>query len=495
MKWRLCIWLMFGIQSLSAATAIYTVSSRNSVTQEGIVPIASFAEYQQDGSSKNRLTGGSLATLVLYGYDGFLVESITLSMHSNKSSGAGWLNMKVADNSVWVINENPFNSNDWFGAWSSEYVDIVHEFNPQISIEPKQLIRISIFATENSLYINSFTINYRPAPIECYTVGFSSASGNRITSIRETSPGSGIVLPKVNSRNGWYGLGWTEQKIVSSTEQPSYRRAGEMFYPKHNTVLYALYSNLPSGTGDNGVAQQTSILTGEYAIGSSRINALMQGAAKGNRITAYQASTTTKNADSLYVLLCNEVPEDCYYSLEVEDDSTVYIYNIATDSYISPPSDGSAQFSTGTLPWQYRELPDHTFVFYRSYKTSYGTGYRVLHGHEGDTPNTFDQLMFSAKTFNPELFTDRGLILFNIEPTEITERIYSSYPVAQSTETYEIQAIHAEGMILRNPEGEQIDIYTPSGIHSGSTNGDYSLPCAGLYIVRSAHSTIKIIAR
>lgn len=76
-------------------TVTYTVTSSTSVTMSGDAPEGSSATFvNTHTSNKQRMTAGDSQTYTLSGYDGFTITGITLSMHSNKTSGAGSLSVK-----------------------------------------------------------------------------------------------------------------------------------------------------------------------------------------------------------------------------------------------------------------------------------------------------------------------------------------------------------------------------------------------------------------
>ena len=110
----------------SILTATYTLSSNNTVKQEGEVPAYSNYDFERSSTTgkKGQMTEGNTTHLRLSGWDGCMVRNVRLEMHSNSKSGAGSLKMKVGKKEVWSIEDEPFSSDSWAGKYSSEWVDI-----------------------------------------------------------------------------------------------------------------------------------------------------------------------------------------------------------------------------------------------------------------------------------------------------------------------------------------------------------------------------------
>ena len=133
----------------------YTVASTSSVTVSGDVPNGSSAAYSQTYTTVSQLTSGKSATLTLSNLGGIDVSKITLNMKSNASKGAGSLSYSLNGGETIQIIDGPFNTN-WYSKWSTSYVDIVKD----IDWRGAQDLVITISATQNSLYIQSYTLEY-----------------------------------------------------------------------------------------------------------------------------------------------------------------------------------------------------------------------------------------------------------------------------------------------------------------------------------------------
>ena len=143
------------------ATVVYTVTSTSKVSTGGTAPAGSAAAYTQTYATEKQLTKGNSATLTLSGYDGKTIKAITLSMHSNVSGGQASLSVTSGETSIASIANAAFNTSSWYGSWSTEYVPIsVTLSNDSYSIGTGENVVFSIAAGSNTIYIESYTIEY-----------------------------------------------------------------------------------------------------------------------------------------------------------------------------------------------------------------------------------------------------------------------------------------------------------------------------------------------
>lgn len=138
----------------------YTVLSKNEILPSGEVPIGSQVAFESTYNRRNQLVAGTSATLTLSGVEGIKIRSITLYMHSNKSSGAGSLTVLNGTAPVWTIDNAPFNSPLWNGNYTSDTTSVFHLF--VTPVECANQLQITISASINSLYILRYDIEYEP---------------------------------------------------------------------------------------------------------------------------------------------------------------------------------------------------------------------------------------------------------------------------------------------------------------------------------------------
>ena len=140
-------------------TATYTITSRTAVSTSGTAPNNSSATYTQTYNTVSQMTGGNSTTLTLTGYEGCTITSITLSMKSNSKGGSGNLNVTAGTTTISSIATAPFNAASWAGKWSTAYIDVMPTVTPY-AIQSGETVTLTIAATANSLYIQSYTITY-----------------------------------------------------------------------------------------------------------------------------------------------------------------------------------------------------------------------------------------------------------------------------------------------------------------------------------------------
>lgn len=143
----------------AAATATYTVSTTTAVTKSGTAPKDSSATFKNTYTTKEQLTGGNSMTLTLSGYDGVTITGLTLSMKSNSKGGAGSLTAQAGNTTFASIQDSKFNTTSWNGAWSTSYVNIKPKVT-SCTVGADEDIVIKISASANSIYCQSFTIDY-----------------------------------------------------------------------------------------------------------------------------------------------------------------------------------------------------------------------------------------------------------------------------------------------------------------------------------------------
>lgn len=139
----------------------YTVASTTSVSVSGTAPEGSSANFKNTYTTKEQITSGKSQTYTLSGYKGCIIKSVTLSMKSNTSKGAGTLSLKAGTTTLAEIaaatNFNAWYDNTSFGA---EYRDVhVQLINSTYVIGDENVVLV-LSGTTNSIYCQSITITY-----------------------------------------------------------------------------------------------------------------------------------------------------------------------------------------------------------------------------------------------------------------------------------------------------------------------------------------------
>ena len=176
----LFIALAGGVGSAWGETVTYSVDSKSSVTVSGTAPSGSTVTYSQTYSTSCQATKDNSFTLTLSGWNNYTISNITLSMKSNKSSGAGTLKYSVdgGRNYTVLVNAQPFSNEKWHGSYTQDYVDVSKDVT---IVGSTSNIVIKIEATASSLYCQSYKITYTSTggseAETCATPTFSPAAG------------------------------------------------------------------------------------------------------------------------------------------------------------------------------------------------------------------------------------------------------------------------------------------------------------------------------
>lgn len=146
-------------------TVTYTVASTSSVTSTD-APSGTTATYKSTYTNqKFQLTNGKTMTLTLSGYAGKKITGLKLSMHSNKSGGAGYLDAKIGKKTLASLGSS--NNGVIFKQWydnknyTTNYTNVTAEVTPT-EVNNEDIV-ITIGATANSLFCQSFTLTYENA--------------------------------------------------------------------------------------------------------------------------------------------------------------------------------------------------------------------------------------------------------------------------------------------------------------------------------------------
>lgn len=149
------------VSALAGSAATYTVTTTTSVAITGTTPAGSSAAFVNTASSPFQMTAGNSHTLTLSSYNSIRISAITLSVHSNQAGGAGYFAYSYDDvNYTNIISTSSFDSADWNGAHSTTFVSKTKT----VDILVGGTIYFRMFATENSLYCQSYTFHWDAVP-------------------------------------------------------------------------------------------------------------------------------------------------------------------------------------------------------------------------------------------------------------------------------------------------------------------------------------------
>lgn len=382
------------------------VASSNSVNVSGDVPEGSEVVYSRTGTGqKDRITEGNSVCLQLQGWDGFIVDSVVMQMHSNTAQGAGSLIMRIGERVVWEIPDTDFANVAWYGNFTTRWVDISQRIEEKVGIGED--IDLLIEASKNSLYINSYTIYYHLPERVRYTVQLESGLGER-WALKEDTIGGGVLLPQSIDTLSWHFVGWSEKELMESDICPHVFMAGERYYPKSDCTLWAVYSD------GEGMCATRDVVSGYYVLGSGFWQRCLVGGVHDGCVKTREVSLREDTAGGYEWL--DEVRDEMVYYVDVLTDSTLVLESVKPDERIS--YHGNELADTESV-WLYRMLEDGSLgMYYRD-----GIHYRML--YVGIT-NDSDGVVAFAMRVEPDRMRNNGVLFFPIK-----ERRFTSWPLGK----------------------------------------------------------------
>ena len=368
----------------SILTATYTLSSTTTVEVSGTTPESASHLYARsaDSGQKGQMTAGNATCLTLTGWEGCTIHSLALQMRSNTSSGKGSLSVQIGDNKLWEIHNQSFADSIWNGAYSTDWVSIQRDLFH--AIQEGEDIEIIISATENSLYIHSYTLTYSPAAPKPYTVEFITGLDSVPPAMTQSAIGAPIVLPEWTDTVDWYFLGWSTQEIERADHCPDLLPAGTSFLPTSNTRLWAIY------TDNTHLSATTDYVSGDYII--TQIHPLTEqisGKDMGwalystvqNGEIPLQSLSLPYGEDSIRHLH-SDIATDMIYTISFLSDSTLTIQH--TTSQL-PIGYQARTLSATPAEWHYRLLDDGSLAIYYLHN---GTSYALWLGFGSQATHT-----------------------------------------------------------------------------------------------------------
>ena len=145
-------------------TVKYTVSSTTAVTASGVAPNGSTATFKNTyTNNKEQMTKGNSQTYTLSGFNGCVIKSVTLTMKSNSSAGAGTFSLKAGTTTLASIS-SATTFNKWYDntSYGSSYRDVhVTLTNDSYEIGANENVVIVLTGTTNSIYCQAVEITYQ----------------------------------------------------------------------------------------------------------------------------------------------------------------------------------------------------------------------------------------------------------------------------------------------------------------------------------------------
>lgn len=405
----------------SIFTATYTLNSTISVEPSGTLPAASTYFYERSATTgqKGQMTAGNATRLELKGWDGCTIHSVTLEMHSNAKSGRGSLTAKVGNDTIWAIYNQPFSEEVWAGQYTTEWVTITKDVKHLV--ETDDIIEIIISASENSLYIKSYSISYEPAEPKLYSVSFKTGLDTCPKTLYQSSVDAAIVLPMWQDTANWHFVGWCEKEIEDNQISATVLPAGSTYIPRKNIILWAAYTNAEANmaiedyeSGQYAIAYHSDFTEAISGSGMAMAGGVSDGA------VPVMAVDMVEDEYGVYCMKTH-VLENMLYDVEFDDDSTLTI----THTNKGPIGYSGAKLQSVQTRWQYRVLEDGSIQMYYPYNNSI---YVLYFGYYGDLVSVYSQALNLSK------WTYNAFWLF-----PIMEKEYTSWPLGKDVAVDNIQ--------------------------------------------------------
>jgi hypothetical protein len=143
----------------TSGTITYTNASVSSnvitLTKSGTAPSGSSATCYNGYDSATQISSNQSMSYTITGLSNVTFTSLTLSMKSNASSGAGSLSYQAdSSTAVTLVDSKDFSDTSWNGAWSSTFVNVTKTLNVTASAS----FVITIKNTNKSLYCQSISL-------------------------------------------------------------------------------------------------------------------------------------------------------------------------------------------------------------------------------------------------------------------------------------------------------------------------------------------------
>lgn len=175
--------------------------------------------------NKGQVRAGDVATLILSNLGNITVEQITMAMRSNDDAGKGTVTVDAGEEQI--------ASKTVTYKTVSEVVKIYTGSKAGVDS-----LTIRTKGSENSLYIDSYTISYSVLPPSTVTL----MNGDEVyTSLS----GASVTLPSMTGSEEWRFIGWTAQPFSYMSTMPDLIPAGN-YRPTSDVTLWAAYEYVPS---------------------------------------------------------------------------------------------------------------------------------------------------------------------------------------------------------------------------------------------------------
>ena len=361
-------------QWVEVSSVTYTIASTSSVNTTGTAPLGSIASFSTTYSDKNQLTNGNSMTLTVKGCQGRTVKSIVLSMKSNASSGSGNMTAKAGNTIIASIATGTFASSQWHGSYSSSYVNITPAMsNANYELKSNEDIVITIAATANSLFCESFTINYATTTKD--PMVFTLPSAQVVTNAEQeisTSDDEAFSIASLNIATPSYSIAYcdkdgnvlgsnpyswftpsinsnkVEYSVTANTADVD-RKAYFKVYATVSATNY--YSALCSVTQKHQPFTYTLVDGTDVKLEAGKRYIIASGGSGTVKVMGAQSGGFRTYVDNVSVSSSQITEADGMYEVVFSGDNTNYwtMYDVNYDSFICSTNSGGSITTSSTI--------------------------------------------------------------------------------------------------------------------------------------------------
>ncbi|MBQ9204327.1 MAG: hypothetical protein IJ155_08805 [Prevotella sp.] len=152
--------LVAGSGTVWAEEVTYKITSKGAVSVTGTAPTESELTFSNTYTSDYRqMTSGKYQTWTFSGFSGLHITKLVLSMKSNSNKGAGSLTYSTDGGTTFsdIVANSAFNTANWYGAWSTAFVDVTKDVD--ITTGDDDFV-LKFLSSQNSIYCESIKITY-----------------------------------------------------------------------------------------------------------------------------------------------------------------------------------------------------------------------------------------------------------------------------------------------------------------------------------------------
>ena len=354
--------LLLGTMLASAAEVTATVTKYNAAALSGDVTSGMTVSFLNQVKNKGTVSQGDVAVLTISGMPTCTITDMVLYAKSNTQSGAATVKITMNDLTT-LVAEGDFK--DWPGrnAYSAEIVPIPL-WHGSTTMQAGASVTLTVAGITNSITIDRWVITYTPAAPVVHTVTLHWVDADHTVcsqTLCEDEVGVGVWLPAVTdtvreNETRWTCIGWSEQPVVMTDEEPQYWEADNWYMPEYDTHLYGVYTDKQTAW----VTQDTTYQTGDYAVGGIWADSLFlwSGGWNDGRIKTHAVAPQVTPA-GLYQIATRDLTDDEVYTMTFTADSVSI--RSAVGSYIGYSAGGPVKAKT---PWAWQKADNGSLYIY-----------------------------------------------------------------------------------------------------------------------------------